>query len=72
LQTYRRSILSEHPLYHDSGTVQTMKGRVRLSPYFFVSEGKANLGGALATICPADKKILHGMTDAIMVPTMRG
>ena len=69
LQIYRHSVLSEHPVFDDSGEVQTMKGRVRLSPYFFVSEGKANLGGALATICPADKKILHGMTDAIMVPT---
>ena len=29
-------------------------------------EGKR---GALATIVPADKKIVHGMRDAIMVPT---
>ncbi len=72
LQIYRHSILLEHPVYDDTGTVQTMKGRVRLSPYFFVNDGKANLGGALATICPADKKILHGMTDAIMVPTQIG
>ena len=49
-----------------------MKGRTRLSPYFFVNEGKANLGGVLATICPADKKILHGMGDAVMVPVMVG
>jgi len=27
------------------------------------------LRGALATICPADKKLLHGMRDAILVPT---
>jgi hypothetical protein len=33
-----------------------------------VSDGKAELTGILATICPADKKILHGMKDAIMVP----
>jgi hypothetical protein len=26
------------------------------------------LGGVLATICPADKKIIHGMTDAILAP----
>jgi hypothetical protein len=72
LQVYRHSILSEHPVYDASGNVQVMKGRTRLSPYFFVSEGQATLGGALATICPADKKILHGMTDAIMLPTMIG
>jgi len=48
------------------------KGRVRLCPYYFVSgEGDAarpQLGGVLATIVPADKKIVHGMTDAILAP----
>jgi hypothetical protein len=27
------------------------------------------LRGALATIVPADKKLLHGMRDAILAPT---
>jgi hypothetical protein len=49
-----------------------MKGRVRLCPYYFVSgEGDAmrpQLGGVLATIVPADKKIVHGMADAILAP----
>ncbi len=49
-----------------------MLGRVRLCPYYFIS-GKAesyqiHLGGVLATICPADKKIIHGMKDAILAP----
>jgi hypothetical protein len=52
--------------------VVPMKGRARLCPYYFVSgEGDAarpQLGGVLATICPADKKIIHGMSDAIMAP----
>jgi hypothetical protein len=26
------------------------------------------LGGILATVCPADKKILHGMSEAVMAP----
>jgi len=26
------------------------------------------LGGVLATICPANKKIIHGMKDAILAP----
>jgi hypothetical protein len=47
---------------------QPMTGRVRLSPYYFVSGEKAELGGILATICPLDKKLIHGMTDAVMVP----
>jgi len=49
-----------------------MQGRVRLCPYYFVSgeghEARAQLGGVLATICPADKKILHGMSEAILAP----
>jgi len=49
-----------------------MEGRVRLCPYYFVSgEGdamRAKLCGALATICPLDKKIIHGMSDAILAP----
>jgi hypothetical protein len=45
-----------------------MPSRTRLSPYYFVVDDRAELGGILATVCPADKKILHGMKDAIMVP----
>jgi hypothetical protein len=49
-----------------------MKGRARLCPYYFVSgEGdnlRSELGGMLATIVPADKKIVHGMTDAVLAP----
>jgi hypothetical protein len=51
------------------GEIETMRGRVRLCPYYFVLEDKAALRGALATICPPDKKLLHGMRDAIMAPT---
>ena len=49
--------------------LKTMRGRVRLCPYYFVEPEKVMLRGALATICPADKKLLHGMRDAILVPS---
>ncbi len=52
-----------------TGQIETLHGRVRLCPYYFVLNGQAELRGALATVCPADKKLLHGMKDAIMVPT---
>jgi hypothetical protein len=56
----------------DGGNVQPMTGRVRLCPYYFVAgDGDAarpKLGGVMATICPADRKIIHGMTDAVIVP----
>jgi hypothetical protein len=49
-----------------------MKGRVRLCPYYFVAgendSARPQLGGILATIVPADKKIVHGMSDAILAP----
>jgi hypothetical protein len=45
-----------------------MKGRARLSPYYFVERGEPILSGILATICPLDKKLIHGMSDAVMMP----
>jgi hypothetical protein len=51
------------------GELKTMKGRVRLCPYYFVEEDRVRLRGVLATIAPADKKFLHGMSEAILVPS---
>jgi hypothetical protein len=52
--------------------VVPMKGRARLCPYYFVAgdgdSARPQLGGVLATIVPADKKIVHGMTDAVLAP----
>jgi len=52
----------------DQDGIQPMRGRVRLCPYYFVGESSVSCGGALATICPDDKKLLHGMRDAILAP----
>lgn len=56
--------------YFDERTqdIAPMQGRVRLSPYYFVSGDEAHLGGILATVCPKDKKVIHGMRDAILAP----
>jgi len=56
--------------YFDSvtGELRAMAGRARLSPYYFVTGEHVELAGILATICPVDKKVIHGMKDAIMVP----
>lgn len=51
-----------------AGQPASMEGRARLSPYYFVSGDEVTLGGILATVCPKDKKLLHGMRDAIMAP----
>ncbi len=50
------------------GTLVPMAGRARLSPYYFVTGGKAKLAGILATLCSLEKKVIHGMKDAIMAP----
>jgi hypothetical protein len=70
LQRFHKGRLFEHR-YRDieTGELRTLKGRVRLCPYFFVERDRVKLRGALATIVPADKKFLHGMRDAILVPS---
>jgi hypothetical protein len=73
LQRYHKPALVEAQWFDfEKNVVVPMKGRVRLCPYYFVSgEGDAarpQLGGVLATVNPADKKIIHGMTDAILAP----
>ncbi len=70
LQRFHKGRLFEHR-YWDAGSAElkTMKGRVRLCPYCFVENDRVKLRGALATIVPADKKFLHGMRDAILVPS---
>lgn len=56
--------------YHNQVTdeIVPLQGRVRLSPYYFVAGDQVELGGILATVCPLDKKLIHGMSDAVMAP----
>jgi hypothetical protein len=73
LQRYHKPGLVEAQWFDFArGQLMPLKGRVRLCPYYFVigeaDAGRAHLGGVLATICPPDKKIIHGMTDAIFAP----
>lgn len=71
LQEYRKPRRLHHPVYDEASEgarVYPMQGRVRLCPYYFVLGEETRLGGILATFCPADKKIIHGMRDAAMLP----
>lgn len=70
MQRFARAKVIAHPVWNEEKQAEEMmQGRVRLCPYYFVADDEATLGGALATIVPADKKLLHGMKDAAMVPT---
>jgi hypothetical protein len=75
LQVFRKPRLLEHPIYPPDAVAVTdarsQPGRLRLCPYFTVAGGQARLSGALATFCPADKKIIHGMQDAALLPCRR-
>ncbi|MEO5722533.1 MAG: hypothetical protein ABIR71_13850 [Chthoniobacterales bacterium] len=70
MQRFHKARLIDQP-YWDAETseLKTMRGRVRLCPYYFVEPERVQMRGALATIVPADKKLLHGMRDAILAPT---
>ena len=74
LQEYRKPRRVQHPVYRQAAgiaahrTASPEAGRLRLCPYFFNDDGVARLAGALATFCPPDKKIIHGMQDATLLP----
>lgn len=70
LQTYEKPTRLTHPVYREDGSTYMMQGRMRLCPYYFVDNAQhsADLHGILATFCPADKKIIHGMKDAALLP----
>jgi hypothetical protein len=70
LQAYMKPRRVRHTVYgaeppHEAREVD---GRLRLCPYYFVVDGRARLSGGLATFCPPDKKIIHGMQDAALLP----
>ncbi|MSU50162.1 MAG: hypothetical protein EXS37_13945 [Opitutus sp.] len=77
LQTFKKPRRIEHLIYTPSvGGGPDLEpvpaapklGRLRLCPYYFVIAGQPRLSGALATFCPPDKKIIHGMQDAALLP----
>lgn len=70
MQEFHRGRLVEHPYWdEDAGEMRMLSGRVRLCPYYMPGvDREMKLCGVLATICPADKKVLHGMREAILVP----
>jgi hypothetical protein len=80
LQAYRKPRRLEHLAYDSppaaglsaegpaKAEASAKAGRLRLCPYYFLVGGQPRLSGALATFCPPDKKIIHGMQDAALLP----
>jgi hypothetical protein len=76
LQRYEKPKIVEADWFEfEQNQIVPMKGRARLCPYYFVDgegdAGRVQLGGVLATIVPGDKKIVHGMSTAILAPCAR-
>lgn len=69
LQPFRDTSLIRVNYFDEAcGELREMQARVRLCPYYFVANDDIQLGGVLATACPKDKKLIHGMVDAVMMP----
>src|SRR5690606_32706051 len=71
LQEFAKPRRLTHRLYPanaSDGAATAKEGRLRLCPYYLVHDGRAQFSGALATFCPPDKKIIHGMQDAALLP----
>ncbi|MDW7649524.1 MAG: hypothetical protein SCG73_07910 [Nitrospiraceae bacterium] len=69
LQEFHKGRLYELDYFDPvTGEMKHMSGRARLSPYYFVTGETVELAGILATVCSAEKKVIHGMKDAVMVP----
>lgn len=73
MQRFRKGARVRHR-WHDpaENRLVEMEGRARVCPYYFAEGDRVVLRGVLVTLCPADKKLLHGMSDAILVPASRG
>ena len=69
LQKYAHPVSVTHPVWsEEQGEMVEEKWRLRLCPYYLVTGEKVELKGVLATLCPTDKKLIHGMEDAVLVP----
>ncbi len=69
---HKGKLVRQTYLDREADEVREYDGRVRLCPYYFVTgEESVRLGGVLATIAPADKRLIHGMTDAVLTSSVR-
>ena len=74
MQKFKKAKVFKHSYWDISEEkIKTIDVRARLCPYYFTSTkddsiSEVKLGGILATLVPSDKKIIHGMSEAIMAP----
>ena len=70
LQRFIKGSLAKQDFLAENDELTTLTGRARVCPYYFVVNDRATLGGVLVTLVPSDKKLIHGMRDAIISPAV--
>ncbi len=68
LQRFVKGTLAKQDYVAENDEIVTLTGRARVCPYYFVVADRVTLGGVLVTLVPSDKKLIHGMRDAILSP----
>lgn len=78
MQRFKKARVFKHSYWDEAmEKSQSIDVRARICPYYFLSEEnssncRAELGGVMATLVPSNKKIIHGMSEAIIVPCIQG
>jgi hypothetical protein len=70
LQRFIKGAIAQQDFVAENDEIVPLKGRARVCPYYFVVNDRVTLGGVLVTLVPADKKLIHGMRDAIISPAI--
>jgi hypothetical protein len=65
-----KGALARQDYVAENDEIVTLTGRARICPYYIVVADRVTLGGVLATLVPADQKLIHGMRDAILSPAI--
>jgi hypothetical protein len=68
LQRFAKGSLAKQDFLAENDEIVTLTGRARVCPYYFIADERVSLGGVLVTLVPSDKKLIHGMRDAILSP----
>jgi hypothetical protein len=70
LQRFAKGHVVRQDYVAENDEIVTLPGRARVCPYYFVVNDRVTLGGVLVTLVPTDKKLIHGMRDAIIGPAV--
>jgi len=71
MQPFHKARRVSHPVFID-GEERDEEFRARCCPFYWIEGGQSTLLGVHVTLCPPDKKRIHGMQDAVIVPACRG